>query len=693
MSVTAAPAPAPAPAAPADSATGWGHYASLDGLRTVAVYLVLVFHCGVGAFAGGFVGVDLFFVLSGFLVSSILLRELRTTGTIRLGRFYSRRVRRLLPAAVVVVVATCATSVLVLSSVRRLPLVGDAQSALLYVANWRFISQSNDYFAGDVVGQSPFLHFWSLAIEEQFYVVFPLVLLLLARLDRSWRRATLVGVAVLFVASLTAQLVWAAIDANQAYYGTGARLYQLLAGVLAALLFRSRFRPRGRGIGLVAAVSLACLLLVASGLVDVTPSWRGILATAASVSLILGLMGADQGLVARVLARPTPAYLGRISYGTYLWHWPVIILFGELMDLDPLAMVAVAGVLATALAALSYAVLEMPIRRSRVLQPLAWPTAVAGVALSVLVALTVVPGLLHSDRRPALAAAGSAVTGSEANRDGPVPSVDWERYVEDRGTDDTTCTLRNADNCVIVDGDGPHVMLVGDSHARMIAPALAKLAREHGFKLSVSLQESCPWQLGVYNAFEDRATQQRCTDIRDETFNDVIPNTDVDLVILSQIPRDTEAWRTKLLSTDPKPGETLEQRLVRTIDDTLTRVHDAGARALVIDSMLTVPRDSAAPLDCLAGATELAQCRVPVPIESPPSDAFYRAAAATMPGVHTVNINPIMCPAAPVCDPMDGDIPVWKDRKHYTPRALDLHRDEIWQALLDSGAFEGFDLG
>ena len=254
MSVTvAAPASAPDEAGSADSRTGWGHHGALDGLRTIAVYLVLVFHCGVEAVSGGFVGVDLFFVLSGFLVSSILLEELRRTGTIRLGRFYARRVRRLLPASVVVVVATSALSVLVLSSVRRLPLVGDAQSALLYVANWRFVSQGSDYFAEEGAGQSPFLHFWSLAIEEQFYVVFPLLLLLLARLDRSWRRATLVGVAVLFAASLAAAGVWEGLDADQASYGTGARLYQLLDGGLAALVLGSRLRPPGGGLGLVAA--------------------------------------------------------------------------------------------------------------------------------------------------------------------------------------------------------------------------------------------------------------------------------------------------------------------------------------------------------------------------------------------------------------------------------------------------------
>ncbi len=140
----------------------WSHRPALDGLRSVAVYLVLLFHTGLASMGGGFIGVDLFFVLSGFLVSTVILSEIDKTGTVRIGRFYARRVRRLLPAALAAIVATSLTFLLVTSVVRRIPLVGDAQSALL----------------------CPFLHFWSLAIEEQFYLVFPLLLVALTRTPR-----------------------------------------------------------------------------------------------------------------------------------------------------------------------------------------------------------------------------------------------------------------------------------------------------------------------------------------------------------------------------------------------------------------------------------------------------------------------------------------------------------------------------
>lgn len=139
----------------------------LDGVRAIAVYLVLAYHAGVGAATGGFVGVDLFFVLSGFLVSGVILREVDERGTFSLRHFYARRVRRLLPAALVVVVAAAALELLTSSVATRAGFVDDARAALLYVANWQFIGEARDYFA-TVESPSPFLHFWSLSIEEQF---------------------------------------------------------------------------------------------------------------------------------------------------------------------------------------------------------------------------------------------------------------------------------------------------------------------------------------------------------------------------------------------------------------------------------------------------------------------------------------------------------------------------------------------
>ena len=475
----------------------WPHHPALDGLRTVAVYLVVLFHCGVSGFDGGFLGVDLFFVLSGFLVSSILLDEAERTGRVRLGRFYGRRVRRLLPAAVVVVIATSGLSLLLSPLVARLPWIGDAQASLLYVSNWRFLEQSNDYFGADI-NRSPFLHFWSLSVEEQFYFALPLILLLLFKLRRRWRPALVTGVAVLAGLSVADQFYWAGRDATHAYYGTDARIYQLLVGVLAAIAWR-RYQSQGvraRGSGWV---FLAILLLTASSLAPFSVSWRGLLATGASVGLTLAVVArTDRPLVA-ALSRPTMTYLGQISYGTYLWHWPAVLAIGLLVDVPPWVLTVLVVAVATGLASASYELLEMPIRRSRRLAPFGLSTLVVGVACSVLVAATVVPLMLERNRLPTVRASGAVIAGTSANSDRLVPrDIDWQRYRDDRGAGTHLCTTKDETSCIShTGGSGLHVAVIGDSHARQLASAMIRLARRHDFTLSLDVAGNCPWQLGV----------------------------------------------------------------------------------------------------------------------------------------------------------------------------------------------------
>ena len=660
----------------------WTYRPALDGVRSIAVYVVLLFHAGLSFVDGGFLGVDLFFVLSGFLVSSILLTELDETGRVRLWRFYARRVRRLLPAALVVVVATAGVFMLLVSSVRRAPMVGDAQASLLYVSNWRFLAQESDYFGADVE-RSPFLHFWSLSIEEQFYVVFPLVLLALFALSRRWRPALPVGVGALFTASVVAQLVWANRDANHAYYGTDARAYQLMAGVLAALALRSLARresfarPIARASTLLAPAGLLVLLVLCSGLTETSASTRGLLATCAAVSLVMGVTLADGHPLARLLGRPLPVYLGRISYGTYLWHWPVVLVLLEVLDTSPWVIAALTAGLATAFAALSFEVLEHPIRRARSLARWAPQTVAVGLAASIAVAVVVAPPVLGSARRPVLAASPDLI-GEGLGR--PVPlDVDWRVFADDKGPDDTYCTPDDVTSCIVETGDtGLNVALIGDSNARMLAPVLQQLAREHGFTLSLQILNGCPWQHRISRLWDTRgANVRRCSATRNDLYETVLQDLDVDVAVLLQLPRD----RGHHLRESGMPADQLDEFNFTAQESTLDEIAAIGASAVILKPIIQVPDELPEPLECLAVAATTASCRVPVPPDPPPSAVIAQTLGRQRADTASVSINDLMCPKAPLCEPLMGRVPVWRDREHYTPAALAKIKNRLWERL------------
>lgn len=679
---------APSPTAPAGEASAtWGHYPALDGLRTIAVFLVVLFHSGVAGFDGGFVGVDLFFVLSGFLVSSILIDEAERTGHIRLGRFYGRRVRRLLPAAIVVVVATSGLALLLSSLVARLPWVGDAQSALLYVSNWRFLAQSNDYFAADL-DRSPFLHFWSLSIEEQFYFAFPLLLLLLFKARRRWRPAVVTGIAVLAALSVGSQLFWAGHDPDHAYYGTDARIYQLLVGVLAAFAWR-RYQHRAVRAPGAGWVFLVILLGTASSLAPFSVSWRGIVAAAASVGLILAVVGRTDRSLVSALSRPTMTYLGRISYGIYLWHWPVLLAAGVLLDLRPWVLLMLVAGVSTGLASASYQLIEMPVRRAPRLAPFGFSTLVVGVTCSALVAFTVVPALLESTRRPELREERALVTGTAENSNRLVPrDIDWQRYRDDKGVGTHLCTPDDQTSCILHEGgSGLHVAVVGDSHARQLASAMLRLAKDHDFTLSADVAGNCPWQLGVYSPKTTDGGAAGCMAERKALYSSVLKDMEVDVVVLSQNSRERPD---QILAADGSTISIPEQTDLER--KTVHKLRAQGIEVVLVQTFLQISGKGDAhfnPLECLAAAQRVSECRAPAPTQPPIFDAFFRVLALEAPAdVATIDINPVMCPAWPVCEPLLGRIPVWRDGGHYSADALIKHRREIWDLLQPSGFFD-----
>jgi len=358
---------------PADSG-GSTRIAGLDGLRGLAVLAVVAFHAGLTWARGGFLGVDTFFVLSGFVITRSLLDEDRRRGAVDLARFWSRRLARLLPALLLVVVAVAADAGLrPIDGLRAFR--ADAVAALLYVSNWHFLARGQGYFA-TTAAPSLLQHTWSLAVEEQFYLVWPVALTLALRSRRP--RATLLTLAAggaAASAALQVGLALAGVSAARLYFGSDTRAQSLLLGATVACLLAGApsFRPNERlrsALQWLAATGLgitALLWWVADG----QSAWlyRGgfTLAALAAAATIPAVALVPDGIVARTLRVAPLRWLGAISYGVYLWHWPVqLVLTRSATGLHGGALILFRLAVTIALAEASYRLLEVPIRRRKV---------------------------------------------------------------------------------------------------------------------------------------------------------------------------------------------------------------------------------------------------------------------------------------------------------------------------------------
>lgn len=346
-------------------------FGGLDGLRAIAVGLVLVYHLFPKALPGGFLGVDVFFVMSGFLITSLLLRELQSTGKIDLLGFWRRRARRLLPAVALVVLVSTS---LALAASRDL-LVGVAQQiagAVFFVSNWVFIANGSDYFARDA--PELFRNFWSLALEEQFYIVLPLIALLVFRLRSRLTWAIPLATLGLVSAFLMAALANAGANPTRIYFGSDSHSFGLFLGAaMAVLLARGSNRALGR-VGQAASLSVAALGFAVIGFLAFTlregsqESFLGGFQVATIAALAIVWAITREGAIAgRILDVRPLRWVGERSYGIYLWHWPLLVIVSSVTTAAGLGTSwvaqAVTVVLTVAFAAASYRYVELPVRR------------------------------------------------------------------------------------------------------------------------------------------------------------------------------------------------------------------------------------------------------------------------------------------------------------------------------------------
>ena len=383
-----------------EQGSGLTYRPALDGLRAVAVGAVVAYHLDGRGLRGGFLGVDTFFVLSGFLITTLLLLELERSRRIALVAFWGRRLRRLLPALLGVVAAVAAYAWWFAPAMQRATLRGDSLAGLLYVANWRFVASGQSYF--DLFSTpSPLRHLWSLAIEEQFYLVWPLVVLAAAAVGRSAARTRLIVGGTAAVGAVVS--IWAMVrlydstDPSRAYYGTDARMHTILIGCLLAVVV-VHWRPRGRlAAGVLQAVGALSLVgvLVAYATVSDRSAWfyrGGSVVFAVAVAAVVWAAAQESGPLVRVLGVAPARALGRISYGVYLWHWPIIVwLTPANTHLDGPALAGLRLAVTLVAATLSYHLLEMPFRRPAFggwRAGLAVPAVVGATAVAVVLGTT-----------------------------------------------------------------------------------------------------------------------------------------------------------------------------------------------------------------------------------------------------------------------------------------------------------------
>ena len=471
-----------------------GNRRDIDGLRALAVIPVVLFHYGFSGFSGGFVGVDIFFVISGFLITSIICREI-DVGRFSFSDFWARRARRILPALSLVMLATLMVGWLLLPPSDYAHLGREVRYQAMFISNILFMRQ--DGYFDPASELKPLLHTWSLAVEEQYYVIFPLLMVLITRYVRHWRWAVFGLLLLSFGLN-----IWASNrQPDAAFFLLPMRAWELLCGAMLAVMPPS---PRAVRPWVYQAVSLAGLLAVAFAMCSfdkntLFPGWAALLPVLGATAMIWA-NGRSPTWVGRLLSAPVLVGVGLMSYSLYLWHWPVYV-YANAASVDGVQRYAAMAWIAVSvgLAYLSWRFIETPFREKRLL-PGRKPVLIAG-ALSMLVLATAGQFLQVEDGLPGRLS-GQALRYASAR--------DWHK-----GQMDCLMTRKSPDLNTVCHFGGaadaaPRQFVWGDSHAAALMPAVQADAERYRIPVSLASLAGCPPILG-------EGVRPQCRDFNQQT--------------------------------------------------------------------------------------------------------------------------------------------------------------------------------
>jgi peptidoglycan/LPS O-acetylase OafA/YrhL len=698
-----APATAPAPKL--------AHRDDVQGLRAIAVLTVIASHAHVPFLPGGFVGVDVFFVISGFLISQLLFREVDRSGRVSIPAFYARRARRILPAATLVTVATVAATAVWLSAIDLLEVAKDAVWAVFFAANIHFAAVGTDYFAQDEP-PSPLQHYWSLSVEEQFYLVWPallLVLVLLAR-RRALPRPLVLGV----LASVTvASFVWSVISTSSdplaAYFSTPARAWELGLGALTALVAKevaARWNALLRG--LVCSAGLVLILVACFVYSDDTafPGAAAALPVVGSALVLLAGAGgqAVQPLPVRALGVRPMRVVGDWSYSLYLWHWPVLIIaerkLGHGLGFWRTALcIAVVFVLS----ALTYRYVEQPfrspirfpVRRALTLYPAAVAIVVAGSlgghyyseyasgslgdnpAISLTNFGVKDPSKydLAQDKTEALVQA--SVIAARHHMAIPSKLEPDILTVRDDEPDVGKCDYEHDSRDLCPRGDPTadrSIVVFGNSHARMWIPAFDKIGAALGYRTYYFVKPNCAATLvSVGELVPGSPLWPECDDFRSWAL-DQIATLHPDLVVVASSGPNPVLYDAR---GDKIPKDGIDAAAQAGYVDLFTRLSTTAQRTVLLRD---VPKSEELPDECLTQkGNDLGDCLFK-PLAASVNDADISERAAAQTGTAVVDPTKWICWDGS-CPTVIGDTLPYRDRGHLTTTYAAFLSDELTKAL------------